>query len=125
VLRVGRGGGLQEFAGVVHHGTPQAGEIFGLLVAERVVLGPEVRDPAVNVSGRIVGVEVVEIVFGERLLGTLPHQICKPGDEDIADRVWIYSVSLGLVLDLFGLIGDAGLEVDVIEIVTGRLELCL
>ena len=114
---------MQEFAGAVHHGTPQAREIFGLLLAERVVLIPELRDPAVDVSGRLFGVEVVEVVLGEGLLGTLPHQIGKPGDEDIADRVGIDSINLRLVLDLVRFLGDTGLEVDVIEILAGWLEL--
>ena len=96
-----------------------------MLVAEGVVLGPELRDPAVDVSRRIVGAEVVEVVLGEGLFGTLPHQICNPGDEDITDRVGIYGINLRLVLDLVGFTRDSGLEVDVIEIFAGGLELVL
>ena len=115
----------QELAGVVGHGTPQAREIFAWLLAERVVLGPKLRNPAVDVSGRIVGIEVVEVILGEGLLGTLPHQAGHPGGEDVADGVGIDGVNVGLVLDLVGLLGDTGLEVDVIEILAGGLELVL
>jgi len=108
--RVMGGGDLQEFTGVAHYGTPQAKGIFGLPLAERVVLGPKLGEPAVDVSGRIVGVEAAEVVLGEGLLGTLPHQIGKPGDEDIAERVGIDSINLGLVLDLFIEVLAGGLE---------------
>ena len=94
-----------------------------MLLAERVILDPELRDPAVDVSGRIFGVEVVEVVLGEWLLGTLPHEIGNPGDEDIADRVGIDGINLGLFLDHVGLVGDTGLEIDVIEILGGKVEL--
>lgn len=113
---------MQEFAGVIHHGTPQAREIFVWLLAEIVVLSPELRSPTVDVSGRIVGVEVVEVVLGEGLLGTVPHEASHPRDEDVADGVWIDSVHLGLVLNLVGLLGDACLEVDVIEILMSGLK---
>jgi hypothetical protein len=109
----------------VRHGTPQAREIIAWLLAERVILNPELSDPAVDVSGRIVGVEVVEVVLGEGLLGTLPHQAGHPGDENVAEGVGIDGVNLGLVLDWVGLLGDTGLEVDVIKILAGGLELNL
>jgi len=76
------------------------------------------------VSGRVVGVEVVEVVLGEGLLGTLPHQAGHPRNEDVADGIGVDGVNLGLVLDFVGL-GDPGLEVDVIEILAGGLELNL
>ena len=117
--------GQEELAGVVGHGTPQAREIFAWLVAERVVLGPELRKPSVDMSGRIVGVEVVEVVLGEGLLGTLPHQAGHPGGEDVADGVGIDSVNIGLVLDLVGLLRDISPKVDVIEIHAGELEVIL
>lgn len=117
-----RGEDLQELPGVTRHGTPQTREIFAWLLAERVVLNPELSDPTVDVSGRIVGVEVVEVVLGERLLGTPPHEAGHPGDEDVADGIRVYGINLGLILGLVGL-GDAGLEVDVIEILAGGLEL--
>ena len=93
------------------------------MLAERVILNPELSDPAINVSRRIIGVEVVEVVLGEWLLGTLPHKICHPGGEDIADGVRIDGVNLGLVVDLVDLLGDTSLNVDVVEIPMGRLEL--
>jgi len=77
------------------------------------------------VSGRILGVEVIEVILCECLLGTLPHQGGYPGDEDVADRVGVDGVNLGLFLDLVGLVGYAGLEVDVIEILAGGLEVDL
>jgi len=119
-----RGGDLQELAGVVHHGTPQRREILAWLLAERVVLSPELGEPAVDVNRGIVGVEVVEVVLGEGLLGTLPHQAGHPGDEDVADGVGIDGVNLLLVLD-FVRLGDTGLEIDVIEILAGGLEIDL
>ena len=79
----------------------------------------------VDVSRRIVGVEVVEVVPGEGLFGTLPHQVCNPGDEDITNRVGIDGINLRLVLDLVGFTGDSGLEVDVIEILASGLEFVL
>jgi len=93
-----------------------------LLLAERVILGPKPGEPTVNVSGRIVGVEAVEVVLGEGLLGTLPHKICKPGDEDIAERVGIDGINRGLVQDLFELFGETGVEVDITEVFAGGLE---
>lgn len=93
-----------------------------MLLAERVILSPKPGEPTVNVSRRIARVEAVEIILGEGLLGTLPHQICKPGDADIAERVGMDGINLGLVLDLVGLFGDTGAEVDIIEVFVGGLE---
>ena len=51
---------------------------------EGVVLIPKWRNPTVYVSGRVLLVEVVEIILGEGLLETLPHQVGHPRDEDVA-----------------------------------------
>lgn len=123
--RIKRGRDLQGLASVIHHRTPQPREIFGWLLAERVVLCPELSDPAVDASRRIAGVEVVEVVLGEGLLGALPHQVGHPGDEDVAEGVGINGIDLGLVLDGVGLVGNAGLEVDVVEILADGLEITL
>jgi hypothetical protein len=123
--RIKRGRDLQGLASVIHHGTPQPREIFGWLLAERVILRPELSDPAVDVSRRIAGVEVVEVVLGEGLLIALPHQVGHPGDEDVAKGVGINSIDLGFVLDGVGLVGNAGLEVDDIEILADGLEITL
>ena len=104
VLLIKRGGGLQELAGVFDHGTPQMREIFGLLLGERLILGPELRNPAIDVNGRIVRVEVIEVILGEGLLGTVPHQAVNPRDEDVADGVGIDGINLRLVPDLIGLL---------------------
>ena len=109
---------------MVHHGTPQRREILARLLAERVVFSPELGEPAIDVGRRILGVEVVEVVLCEGLLGTYPHQAGHPGDENVANGVGIDGVNLGLVLDSIGL-EDTGLEVDVIEILAGGLELNL
>jgi len=68
VGRIKQRGDLQELAGVAHHGTPQRREILAWLLAERVVLGPELSEPAIDVSGGVVGVEIVEVILGEGLL---------------------------------------------------------
>lgn len=120
--QIGRGGCLQEHTGVTHHGTPQAREIFPSLLAERVILSPELRDPAVNVSGGVFGVEVVEIFLCDGFLGALPHQAGNPGDEDVADRVGVDGINLRPVLDLVNLLGEPGFEVDVIKTLVGGLE---
>jgi hypothetical protein len=60
-------------------------------------------------SRRIFGVEVVEVVLVEGFLGTLPHQVSYPGDEDVAERVGIDGVNLGLDLGVVGFFKDAGL----------------
>ena len=74
-------------------------------------------------SRRIFGVEVVEVVLGEWLFGTPPHQAGHPGDEDVADGVGIDGVKPRFVLDFVGLVGDTGLVVYAIEILVGGLEL--
>lgn len=108
-----------------HHGTPEARKILAWLLAERGILSPELSDPTVDMSGRVVGIEVVEVVLGERLLGTLPHEVSHPGDEDVAERVGIDGVNIGFILGFFGLLGDTGLEVNVIKVLVGGLELRL
>ena len=120
--QIRRGRCLQEYAGVTHHGTPQAREVFALLLAERVILSPELRDPTVKVSGRIFGVEVVEIVLCDGFLGALPHQAGNPGDEDVADRVGVDGINPRSVLDLVDLLGELCFEVDVIKTLAGGLE---
>ena len=125
VSQIRREGDLQELAGVVHHRTPQTREILAWLFAERVVLNPEMSNPAVDVSRGIVGVEVVEVVLGESLLGTLPHQAGHPGDKDVAEGVGIDGVNVGFVLGFVSLLGNTGLEVDIMEILGGGLELIL
>jgi hypothetical protein len=67
-----------------------------------------------RVKGRIFGVEVVGVVLGEGLLGTVPCQVGYPGDGDIADRVRIDGVDLGLILNFVSLFGGFSLKVDVI-----------
>jgi len=113
---------IQGFAGAAHHGTPQPGGTIVRLVAERIVLGPEMSEPAVDVSRGIFGVEVVEIVFGEGLLGTTPYQAGHPGNEDVADGVGIDGVNLGPAP---GFVGDTGLEASVTGTLRNGLELDL
>lgn len=120
--QMGRGGYLQEPAGVTHHGTPQTREVFALLLAKGVILSPELRDPTVDVSGGVLGVEVVEIVLCDGFLGAFPHQTGNPGDEDVADGVGIDGVNLRSVLDLIDLLGESGFEIDVIKALVSGLE---
>ena len=74
-------------------------------------------------NGGILGVEVVEIFLGEGLLGTVPHQVGHPGNEDVAERVGVDGVNLRILLDVVRLFGHAGFEVNVVEISTGGPEL--
>jgi hypothetical protein len=95
------------------------------LLAEGIVFIPESRNPSVDISGRIIGVEVVEVVLGEGLLGPFPHQSGHPGNEDVTERIGINGVNLGLVLAIVRLLRDTVFEVNVIEVFAGWLKLCL
>ena len=70
-------------------------------------------------------VEAVEIVLSEGLLGPFPHQSGHPGNKDVAERVRIDGVNVGLVLDVAYLFGEAVFEVNVIKVFAGWLKLCL
>lgn len=115
---------IQKFAGILHRGTPEAGEVFAGALAEGVVLIPELRKPTIDMSGRVLWIEIVEVFLGERFLRTSPHQTGHPGNEDVAERVGVNGVNFGPVLDVVSRFGGVSLKVNIIEVLACGLEAC-